>query len=77
MTAQLYQSRQESILQKADGGVLCRWDLPASSQGQQQQQQQYSSAAPSALKQQLPPPQQPAANGATHMQGLFSTGAAP
>ena len=40
---------------------------------QQQPQQQHASRAPPGLKQ-PPPPLQPAANGAAHMQGLFSSG---
>ena len=44
-----------------------------SSSQAQQQQQHHASKAPAGQKQ-PPPPPQPAANGAAHMQGLFSSG---
>ena len=40
---------------------------------QAQQQQQHASKAPAGPRQ-PPPPPPPAANGAAHMQGLFSSG---
>lgn len=58
----------------ADVNLRGRWDLGGSSQGQQQQQQQQHAGKKPAVFKQLPPPQQPAANGAPHMQGIFSSG---